>query len=197
MSLRELAKDLKRWAGLPVEYSSVERGILGGTYTFECYDRPQGSLIWQKKIPNIVADVGARLMLDQALAGSGYTVIGPFMGLISSVSFTGVAATDTMATHTGWLEAGTTNAPTYTAPRKTTNGGWNAAIAPRLKVLTSPLAFAMTGSGTVQGAFLVYGTGAVTTIMDTNGTLYSAGAFTTPQPVINGNSLSVSYSTNL
>jgi hypothetical protein len=194
--LRELARDLKRWVGLPVEYSVVEQAIIHGFFTVACYD-PQGRRLSRSGGPNLVADVGARLMLDQALAGSGYTVVGPFMGLISSVSFTAVALTDTMATHPGWLEAGTTNAPTYTAPRKTTNGGWNAAIAPRLKALTTPLAYAMTGIGTVQGAFLVYGTGAVSTVMDTNGSLYSAGAFGTPQPVINGNTLSVSYSTNL
>jgi hypothetical protein len=191
---QELAKDLKRWAGIPVEYSVVEQAIIHGFFTVECFDA-KGRQISRSGGPNLVADVGARLMLDQALAGSGYTVVGPFLGLLSSVSFTAVALTDTMATHAGWLEAGTTNAPTYTAPRKT--AVWNAAIAPRVKSLSAPLSYAMTGSGTVQGAFLVYGTGAVSTIMDTNGTLYSAGAFTTPQPVINGNSLSVSYSTNL
>jgi hypothetical protein len=46
---------------------------------------------------NTVVTVGTNLILDQALAGSAYTVTGPFMGLISSVSYTAIAAGDTMA----------------------------------------------------------------------------------------------------
>lgn len=149
----------------------------------------------EHEFDNVVCTIGKNLALDTYLAGSGYTVVGPYLGLISSVSYSAVAAADTMASHAGWLEAGTTNAPTYTSPRKT--AAWSAASGGS-KSLSSALVFAMTGTGTVKGCFLVYGTGALSTIDNTAGTLYSAGLFTGgDQPVVNGNSLSVSYTTSL
>lgn len=145
--------------------------------------------------PNTVVTVGKNLALDTYLAGSGYTVTGPYMGLISSTSYSAINAADTMASHAGWLEAGNANAPTYTSPRKT--AAWSSASAGS-KALSSSLSFSMTGTGTVKGCFLVFGSGAVTTIDNTSGTLYSVGLFTGgDQPVVNGNTLSVSYSTSL
>jgi hypothetical protein len=117
------------------------------------------------------------------------------MGLISSTSWSAVAAGDTMTSHAGWLEAGSTNTPTYTAPRKTC--AWSSASGGS-KSLSASLSFSMTGTGTVKGCFIVYGSGALSTIDNTAGTLYSAGTFTGgDQPVVNGNTLSVSYSTSL
>jgi hypothetical protein len=56
----------------------------------------------------------------------------------------------------------------------------------------------MTGAGTLQGAFITYGTGAVSTLMDTNGVLLSAGVFTGgAQPVNSGNVVQVTYSLSL
>jgi hypothetical protein len=117
------------------------------------------------------------------------------MGLISSVSYTAIAAGDTMASHTGWTEAGATNAPTYTAPRKT--AAWSAASAGS-KAMSAALSFAITSAGTVKGCFLVYGTGAVSTIDNTSGTLYSAGLFTGGDKVVaNLDTLNISYTASL
>lgn len=66
------------------------------------------------------------------------------------------------------LEAGNANAPTYSGTRKTCE--WNAASGGS-KALSAALSFAFTGSGTVKGAFLVFGTGALNTIDNTAGTL--------------------------
>lgn len=164
-----------------------------GIYTFECRDA-DGNLLWREELDNVVTTVGKNAVWDAALAGSGYTVVGPFMGLISSTSFTAVAAGDTMASHTGWLEAGSTNAPTYSGNRGTC--AWSAATG-GAKALSSALTFTFTGSGTVQGAFIVFGSGAVNTVGSTAGTLFSAGTFSTAQPVINGNTVSVSYSVSM
>ena len=165
-----------------------------GRYVIECVGA-DGRVKWREVIDNVVCTVGKNLMLDTALAGAAYTVVGPYMGLISSVSYTAVAAADTMTSHAGWLEAGGANAPTYTGNRKT--AAWSAATAGG-KALSAALAYAMTGSGTVKGAFLVYGTGASATKDDTGGTLWSAGTFTTgDKAVVNGDTLNVSYSTSL
>lgn len=165
-----------------------------GIYTIECYDK-DGNLKWSDTAHNVVATVGKNLALDTYLAGSAYTVVGPFMGLISSVTYTAVAAADTMTSHAGWVEAGATNAPTYTAPRKT--AAWSAASA-GAKALSAALSFAITGSGTIKGCFLVFGTGALSTIDNTAGTLYSAGLFTGgDKVVVNTDTVNVSYSTSL
>jgi hypothetical protein len=171
-----------------------EKAEAKGIYTVECYDK-DGNLKWADTIENVVTTVGKNLALDTYLAGAGYTVTGPFMGLISSVSFTAVAAADIMSSHAGWLEAGLANAPTYTAPRKT--AVW-AAASGGSKALSAALSFAITGSGTVKGGFIVFGTGAVSTIDNTAGTLYSAGLFTGgDKVVIATDTLNISYTTSL
>lgn len=154
-----------------------------------------GEIIWEDEAQNVVTTVGKNLALDTYLAGSSYSVTGPYMGLISSTSFSAVAAGDTMASHAGWLEAGVANAPTYTVPRKTC--AWSAASSGS-KALSSALSFSITGTGTVKGAFLVFGSGASATVANTGGTLYSAGLFSGgDRAVINGDTLAVSYTASL
>lgn len=147
--------------------------------------------------PNVITDVGVHALLDNGiLAASAYTSVGPFMGLIGAVSYSGVpVAANTMASHATWTEAGVTNAPTYTGPRKTI--AWSAASG-RAKAPSSAPVFAMTGTGTVKGVFIVCHTGAVSTIDSTAGTLYSAGLFSGgDQAVVNTNTVTVTYSTSL
>src|SRR4029077_1427273 len=103
-----------------------EQAEAHGRYEIECIGA-DGKLKWRETIKNVVATVGKNLALDTFLAGSSYTVVGPFMGLISSTSYSAVAVGDTMASHAGWLEAGGTNAPTYSGNRKT--AVWSAASA--------------------------------------------------------------------
>jgi hypothetical protein len=164
---------------------------LKGKYDFECYDK-DGNLKWKDTIENVVCTVGKNTALDAFLAGSAYTVVGPFMGLISSVGYgAGPVVGDTMASHPGWTEAGGANAPTYTAPRKT--AAWSAASAGS-KALSAALVFSITATGQINGAFMVYGTGALSTIDNTAGVLLSAGAFAAFKSVSNGDTLNVSYS---
>lgn len=171
-----------------------EQAHARGRYVVKCFDK-KGRLKWEDVIENVVTTVGKNLALDTYLAGAAYTVTGPFMGLISSASFSAVAATDTMASHAGWLEAGGGNAPTYSGNRKT--AAWAAAAAGS-KSLSAPLSFTMTGAGTVKGCFLVYGAGAVNTKDDTNGTLYSAGLFTGgDKTVVSTDVLQVTYTASL
>jgi len=171
-----------------------ERAEAHGRYEVECIGA-DGKLKWRDTIENTVATVGKNLALDTFLAGSAYTVTGPFMGLISSTSYSATAAGDTMASHSGWLEAGNANTPTYSGTRKT--AAWSAA-ASGSKALSAALSFAITGTGTVKGAFLVFGSGAVNTVDNTSGTLWSAGTFTGgDKAVVNGDTLNCSYSSSL
>lgn len=165
-----------------------------GRYEFVCYD-PDGVEKWREVIDNVVCTVGKNLALDTYLAGSAYTVTGPFMGLISSVGFSAVSAADTMSSHAGWVEAGNANAPAYSGNRKT--AAWSAAAA-GAKSLSAALTFTFTGAGTVEGGFLVFGSGAVNTIDNTSGTLYSAGVFASGSKAVGiGDSVAVSYTASL
>jgi len=172
----------------------VDAADAQGRYEIECIGA-DGVLKWREIINNIVQTVGKNLALDTFLAGSGYTVTGPFMSLISATSYTAVAAGDTMASHAGWIEAGGANAPTYSGNRKT--AVWSTASA-GAKALSTALSFAITSSGTVKGAFVCYGSGATNTKDSTTGILWSAGTFSTgDKAVVNGDTLNVNYSTSL
>ena len=180
-------------AGLVAGNGIGEQAHAEGVYTAECFGA-DGALKWREVWENTVATVGKNLALDTLFAGSAYTVTGPYIGLISSVSYSAIAAADTMTSHAGWTEAGVTNAPTYTIPRKTLSMSSAAAGS---KATSSAASFAITGTGTVKGAFVVLGAGALTTIDNTAGTLYSAGLFSGDRAVINGDTLNVSYTASL
>ncbi len=170
-----------------------------GVYTAKCLDA-SGRVRWEDKILNTVMTEGKNLALDTYLAGSGYTVTGPFMGLISSVGYSAISAADTAAQingSNGWKEAGSgVNYPLYTTPRKTCL--WSAATS-GAKVLSAALSFPIiTTGGTVKGVFIIFGTGALSTIADTNGKLYSAGLFSGGDKDVSvGDTLQVSYSASL
>lgn len=165
-----------------------------GHFSFRCFDC-WGRLRWRREFDNVVVTVGKNFALDTYLAGAAYTVTGPFMGLISNAGFTvGPVAADTMTSHAGWAEAGGANAPTYTAPRPTVT--WGAAIGGTKSA--DPVIFNITGAGTIEGGFIVFGPGALATIDNTGGTLYSAGLFVGGAALVgSGDTVNVLYSTSL
>lgn len=138
---------------------------------------------WQDTICNLVTTVGKNNLLDNHLSGSSYTAAW-FMGLIGATSYTsGPAAGDTAASHGGWVEAqgyaaGTRPAPSFSAA----SGG--------SKATSSNVSFSINATETIKGCFLISNS----TKGGTTGTLFSAGLFTGgDQPVVNGNTLNVSY----
>jgi hypothetical protein len=152
---------------------------------------------WRDTIQNTVMTEGKNLALNTFLGGSSYTVVGPYMGLISSVGWSATAAADVMTSHAGWAEAGvSSNYPLYNGSRKTCV--WSAASAGS-KALSSALSFLCeTTGGTVRGCFIVFGTGAVNTKGDTNGTLWSAGVFSGGDKIVGvGDTIQITYSTSL
>lgn len=171
-----------------------------GRYVFECRDA-DGNIKWSEVLDNVVCTEGKNVALDAFLAGSGYSVVGPFMGLISSVSFTATAAGDSAAQingTNGWKEAGASNAPHYTVGGSAVRGtcAWSAASAGS-KALSAGITFTATTAGTIQGAFIAFGSGAVSTIDSTAGKLWSAGAFGSAKTVAISDTVTVSYSTSL
>ena len=165
-----------------------------GRFRTECRGE-DGALKWVEEYDNLVVNTGKNQMLDTALAAT-VAIVGPFMGLISSVSYgAGVVAGDTMASHSGWTEAGVANAPTYSGTRKTCV--WSAASG-GIKSLSAALMFAITGTGIVKGTFIVFGPGAVNTIDNASGVLFSGGTFVSgDRSVISGDTINASYTITL
>jgi hypothetical protein len=176
--------------------ASIPEGMgVEGFYHVECRDA-QGNLKWDEAFPNLVVAVGKQLLLDTLLRTSGtYTTVGPFLGLINNS--TTFAAADTMTSKT-WTEL-----TTYTVGGSAVRGtavfaaASSSGLTPS-NVTTSTataITYTMTGSATVYGCFLVTGTGAVSTISSTAGTLYSEGNFSTAKTVTSGDTVTVTYST--
>ena len=169
-----------------------------GHYVVECRDA-NGNLKWSDSFPNLVNAVGKQLLLNTLLTTSGtYTTVGPFLGLISGASPT-FAASDTMTSHSGWTEF-TAYTVTGSAVRGTAVFGTATSTGTSPSNVTTSTATAITytitgAGGTVGGCFLVTGSGATSTLGNTGGTLYSAGAFSVAKVTTAGDTVSVTYST--
>lgn len=167
-----------------------------GHYHVVCRDQ-NGNVKWEEQIPNLVNAVGKQLMLDTLLKGVSYSVVGPFLGLISGASPT-FAAADTLSSKS-WTEF--TN---YTVGGSAVRGtavfasATSSGLTPSNVTTSAAAAITYTitgGGGTVGGCFLVTGSGASSTQGNTSGTLYSAGAFATAKVTTAGDTVSVTYST--
>jgi hypothetical protein len=177
---------------------TVPEGMgIEGFYEVVCRDA-DGNVKWEEKFPNLVVAVGKQLMLDTLLSGSSYTTVGPYLGLIAGTGNT-FAAADTMSSHAGWTEF-----TPYTVGGSAVRGtasfssASSSGLSPSNVTTKSAAAITYTitgGGGTVGGCFLVTGAGASSTISNTAGTLYSAGAFATAKITTAGDTVSVTYST--
>lgn len=138
--------------------------------------------VWRMPAPNLVVTTGKNYLLDNGLAGVGYTAT-LYIGLITNAGYSAIVAGDTMASHAGWAES-----TAYSNATRIVTA-WSAASAGS-KSLSSALAFLANATDTIKGCFMTTSS----TKGGTTGTLYSAGLFTGgDQPIVNGNTLNVSY----
>jgi hypothetical protein len=172
----------------------MEKLRIVGHYTAE-HRNKDGDLLATYEAPNLVTDVGAKLLLDTILAGSAFNAT-TYMGLKGSGS---AAVVDTQASHAGWNEVGNANTPTFSGARKTVT--WSPASGTgggsRSKASASgPYTYIFTSGGTVDGAFLnINGSSAVD---NTTGTLFSAGTFSGgSKTVANTDTLTVTYTLSI
>ncbi len=188
-------------ATISLQAGAVKNETVGieGHYHVECRDAA-GNLKWEESFPNLVNQIGKELMLDTLLRTSGtYTTTGPFLGLISGATPTFGTGTDTMASHAGWTEftnytvGGSAVRGTAVFSAASSSGSTPTNVT---TCAASSITYTITGGGgTVGGCFLVTGSGAVSTQNNTNGVLYSAGAFAVAKITTAGDTVSVTYST--
>lgn len=136
------------------------------TYEFELRDK-DGNVKWRETVKNTVMTAGKNDLLDKYFAGSSYTAAW-YLGLISSVSYTAISAADTASSHSGWTEAGPTNAPDYSSGTRPAIS-WSAASGGS-KATSAAVSFTFSETGTVKGAFVISNS----TKDGTTGVLYSA-----------------------
>jgi hypothetical protein len=185
-------------ATLGTSGTSNETVGIEGMYHVECRDS-EGNLKWEQSFPNLVVAVGKQLLLNTVLRTSGTygPTVGPFLGLIVGSPTPTFAATDTMGTHPGWTEftnytVGSAVRGTVVFPSTATSTGSSPSNITSL--IANLITYTITGAGgSVGGCFLVTGTGAVSTHLDNNGTLYSAGAFGSPRVTVAGDTIAVTY----
>jgi hypothetical protein len=177
---------------------STEGMGIHGYYHVLGHDK-DGNLMWEENFPNLVNAVGKQLMLDTLLRTSGtYTTVGPYLGLLNSGGT--FAQGDTFASHTGWTEFISYTVLTVAQRGLATfNASTNNGAASPSNIVTcaaNAITYAITGTGTVGGCFLLTGPSATASFANTTlGTLYSAGNFTSAKAVSSGDTLTVTYST--
>jgi hypothetical protein len=165
--------------------SSTDVLDLTGVYVAECYDS-KGNLKWSDTINNTVTTAGKNSLLDVYLRNQTQIATWYF-GLISSISYSAIAVGDTIASHSGWTEAGS-NVPNYSESVRQT-AAWSAASSGSIST-SAAAAFSITSSGTLKGAFLISNS----TKNGTTGVLYSAGLFTVGDKVVSsGDTVNVTY----
>lgn len=133
---------------------------------------PDGQEKWRDGFDNLVTTVGKNDLLDKYFKGAAYTAAW-FLGLKG----TGTAVVgDTAASHAGWAEVNPYAGNRPAIAFGTSSAGSNTATA---------VAYTVTGTATVAGAFVQ----SVNT--GTTGILYSAGDFAAARSVTSGDTLNV------
>jgi hypothetical protein len=152
-------------------FDKLDRGIVVTMRQLEGLGAIPLEQKWRETFRNLVTTVGRNDLLDKYFSGAAYTAAW-YLGLISSVGYSAIAAADTMASHAGWTEAGPTNAPNYSQGTRPALAFAGASAGS--KATSAASAFSITATGTVKGGFAT----TVATKDGTTGILYSAGLFT-------------------
>jgi hypothetical protein len=143
----------------------------------------EGHFFRRYRILNDITNEGKNLIFDVMFNGTTQIANNSwFHGLISLTSFSALAATDVMNSHSGWTE--------FTSYSQSNRVAWGSGAAASQSVTNStPTTFDISSSGTVKGIFVTSNN----TKGGTTGKLWSTALFNADVPVVNGDQLKVTY----
>lgn len=158
---------------------------LKGQFEFEVWgpkDKNGNRKLKQEGVfDNGVTNIGKNSQLD-VIFGAGSQIVTWFLGQIDLAGFTALAASDTMASHGGWVE--------FTTYTEATRPQWSPDAASGEQVTNStPVNFNITGSATLKGIFV----NSVNVKSGTTGTLWATAFYAGDIPVANGDLLKITY----
>ena len=143
-----------------------------------------GKVLIDFRVKNGITNQGLNYLLDVIFNGDSKT-IGWAIGLIDNAGFTAFAATDIMASHSGWTET----APYSDAFR----GQWEEDASSSQSITNStPTTFEIDATAALHGVFIVSNF----LKLGTSGTLWSTVAFASVINVVSGDQLRVTYTLN-
>lgn len=142
-----------------------------------------GEKIGEYSLENGVTNVGKDYILNAGFnSGTQVATASWVIGLIDNASYTALAAADTMASHTGWIE--------FTGYNQANRVAWGQANSSGQSVTNgTPATFDLTANGTLVGIFIV----SQNTKGGTTGTLWSTGTFSSTVPVSTGDQFKITY----
>ena len=151
-----------------------------GRWVWECWNA-DGSLAWREPIVNMTTNAGLDHQIGVELAGTTQVTTW-YAGLIDNAGYTGISASDTSGSHTGWTES---TAYTESVRQTWTPGSVSG------QAVTNPTAmsFSINATVTIKGGFLISNS----TKGGNTGVLFATGLFGTAQSLINGQSLKATY----
>jgi hypothetical protein len=181
----ERANGITDLPGIRLDLGGLDPNRLGvgGYFTIECRDA-DGRLKWEDTAENGVVNSALDDVLNVYLRGTSQ-VANWYIGLVDNAGFTGFAAADTIASHSGWSE--------NTNYSNTNRVQWSAAAASNQGVTNTTTADFNMNPGsqvTIRGLFLA----SDNTKGGTTGKLFATAAFSGGnQAVNNGDTLKVTY----
>ena len=160
----------------------MQLATVRGRFHVEHYNS-KGELLSTQDFDNGVTNVGKDLILDvmfndaTAILQSAWDI-----SLIDNAGFTALAAADTMASHTGWVE--------LQAYDEATRVAWGPGASASQSVTNAAVAtFNLNATDVVYGIFVT----SEGTKGGTTGTLWSTAAFSATIPVTSGDQLKITY----
>jgi hypothetical protein len=160
----------------------IQKIGLNGKFTVEHYRN--GKLLKTYNFPNAITNVGAGYLLDTMFNGQTQIAQASWsIGLVDNASFTAFALTDTMASHSGWVEN-----IAYSSATRIAWGSGNSSA--RTVTNATAVTFNITGTATLQGVFI----SSNNVQNGTTGILWTEALFSSPIPVTSGDQIKISYS---
>lgn len=153
---------------------------LGGFFVGEVYEK-DGRLLRRTFSKNGTTNTGLNDALGTYLA-AGTQITTWYLGIFSDSSYSGLSASDTASSHSGWTES--------SAYSESVRQTWTPGSVSSQSV-TNPTAasFSINATVTIKGAFLISNS----TKGGTTGILWATGLFSADQALINGQTLKVTY----